>query len=83
MCIISGDPHYKTIDGKQIHFQGACKYNLLSRSEANNGIPDFKIFGRNQRRGYNKKVAYPDYFEIHYLSYVIKLKRDGAVTVSE
>ncbi|KAK2155929.1 hypothetical protein LSH36_226g00004 [Paralvinella palmiformis] len=83
MCIISGDPHYKTIDGKQIHFQGACKYNLLSRSEANNGIPDFKIFGRNQRRGDNKNVAYPDYFEIHYLSYVIKLKRDSAVTVND
>ncbi|KAK2140183.1 hypothetical protein LSH36_1449g00006 [Paralvinella palmiformis] len=80
MCIISLDLHYKTIDGKQINFQGPCKYNLLSRSQSNEDLLDFKIFGKNETRGDNSQVSYPSYFEIHYLTFVIKLKKGGLVT---
>ncbi|KAK2154968.1 hypothetical protein LSH36_252g01036 [Paralvinella palmiformis] len=82
MCIISGDPHYKTIDGKQIHFQGLCKYNLVSRRSASSGLPDFSVLGKNEKRKGNDRVSYPSYFEVHYMNYTIKLKKQGIVTVN-
>jgi hypothetical protein len=82
MCIISGDPHYKTFDGKQIHYQGECLYNLVSRVDANNGLPDFSILGKHEKRPGNQNVTYLRYLQVNYLSYVIKLKREGVVTVS-
>ena len=81
MCIISGDPHYKTFDGKLLHFQGECKYNLASRADANNGLPDFSMIGKNEKRPGNDDVTYLSYLQVNYMGYVIKLMRDGVANV--
>ena len=42
ICIISGDPHYRTFDHTLIHFQGPCKYTL-SRTKDECHLEPFEV----------------------------------------
>ncbi|XP_054844536.1 kielin/chordin-like protein [Eublepharis macularius] len=46
-CVAFGDPHYRTFDGKMIHFQGSCTYIMAQDCDGG----DFSIHVTNDDRG--------------------------------
>ena len=79
MCFASGDPHYKTFDGEMIHFQGICKYTMVSPKSTATGIPAFKVQVKNERRYGNTHASYTRYVEVHVYGKIIRLGRDKNV----
>uniref|UniRef100_W5NEV9 Kielin cysteine rich BMP regulator n=1 Tax=Lepisosteus oculatus TaxID=7918 RepID=W5NEV9_LEPOC len=75
-CIAFGDPHYRTFDGKMIHFQGACTYVLAEDCEGG----DFSIHATNDDRG-RKGVSWTKEVTVLIGDVVVKLLQDWVVMV--
>ncbi|XP_070611087.1 kielin/chordin-like protein [Erythrolamprus reginae] len=75
-CVAFGDPHYRTFDGKMIHFQGGCTY-VLSR-DCHGG--EFSIHVTNEDRG-RPGVSWTKEVAVLIGETTVQLLQDGVVLV--
>ncbi|XP_041854067.1 kielin/chordin-like protein isoform X3 [Melanotaenia boesemani] len=77
-CIAFGDPHYRTFDGRMLHFQGTCTYVLTQDCEGG----DFRIHVTNDDRG-RKGVSWTKEVTVFLGDVKVQLLQDWAVKVNE
>ncbi|XP_060734763.1 kielin/chordin-like protein isoform X1 [Tachysurus vachellii] len=75
-CIVFGDPHYRTFDGKMVNFQGTCTYVLAQ--DCKDG--DFSVHVTNDDRG-RKGVSWTKEVTVYVRDIVIHLLQDWVVKV--
>ncbi|XP_058290853.1 LOW QUALITY PROTEIN: zonadhesin-like [Hylobates moloch] len=49
-CVVYGDPHYVTFDGKHFGFMGKCTY-ILAQPCGNSTDPFFRVTAKNEEQG--------------------------------
>uniref|UniRef100_A0A1I8JJH6 SUEL-type lectin domain-containing protein n=1 Tax=Macrostomum lignano TaxID=282301 RepID=A0A1I8JJH6_9PLAT len=76
-CISMGDPHYRTFDGKWIHFMGKCKYLLAKSKLRKSSRCNFSVAAKNEVRGKRRRVSWTKFVDIniHGLSIRLHQKR--------
>ncbi|XP_035679036.1 IgGFc-binding protein-like [Branchiostoma floridae] len=57
VCRASGDPHYRTFDGREHHYQGKCNYTFAMDCGVSNDSNDFNVTTENVGRGGNPNSA--------------------------
>uniref|UniRef100_A0A8C4W6S5 Kielin cysteine rich BMP regulator n=1 Tax=Gopherus evgoodei TaxID=1825980 RepID=A0A8C4W6S5_9SAUR len=75
-CLAFGDPHYRTFDGRLLHFQGTCTYVLAQDCQAG----DFSIHVTNDDRG-RPGVAWTKEVTVQVGDAVVQLLQDWLVKV--
>ncbi|XP_026167747.1 kielin/chordin-like protein isoform X2 [Mastacembelus armatus] len=73
-CLAFGDPHYRTFDGRMLHFQGACTYVLAQDCEGG----DFSIHVTNDDRG-RKGVSWTKEANVFIGDITVQLLQDWVV----
>nr|KAF6418610.1 kielin cysteine rich BMP regulator [Rousettus aegyptiacus] len=75
-CMAFGDPHYRTFDGRLLHFQGSCSYVLAKDCRGG----DFSVHVTNDDRG-RSGVAWTQEVTVVLGDVAVQLLQGGKVTV--
>ncbi|XP_038668944.1 IgGFc-binding protein-like [Scyliorhinus canicula] len=73
-CTASGDPHYRTFDGRKYDFQGTCTYTLVTVYEKEENLPKFTVNVENESFG-SGKVAVTRLVEVKVHGYSLILEQ--------
>lgn len=74
MCSVTGDPHYKTFDGKRYNFMGICSYYLVWN-------PDFNVTVDNYACGH-ADASCTKSVELAFKGVDVKLNQDHQLLVN-
>ncbi|CAI5664367.1 unnamed protein product [Oreochromis niloticus] len=77
-CSAFGDPHYRTFDGRMLHFQGTCTYVLTQDCESG----DFSVHATNDDRG-RKGVSWTKEVTVFLGDVTVQLLQDWIVKVND
>nr|XP_060489067.1 kielin/chordin-like protein isoform X8 [Panthera onca] len=75
-CMAFGDPHYRTFDGRLLHFQGSCSYVLAKDCRGG----DFSVHVTNDNRG-RRGVAWTQEVAVLLGEVAVRLLQGKEVTV--
>ncbi|KAH1179768.1 hypothetical protein KIL84_005818, partial [Mauremys mutica] len=73
-CWLSGDPHYKTFDGRYYDFMGTCTYTVAKTCGPNVTLPSFTVEAKNENRG-NTRVSYAGFVTVRVYNVTISVVR--------
>ncbi|XP_069394027.1 IgGFc-binding protein isoform X1 [Paralichthys olivaceus] len=79
-CTASGDPHYRSFDGRRFDFQGTCEYQLVGLCSQQHGLVPFKVTVQNDHRG-SKAVSYTRTVNFSIYGITITISREYPYTV--
>lgn len=73
-CSASGDPHYKTFDGRKFDFQGTCVYQLVGLCSRQEGLEPFNVTVQNDHRG-STSVSFTKTVKLYIYGITLTLSR--------
>uniref|UniRef100_A0A8C1BNT6 Zonadhesin, like n=1 Tax=Cyprinus carpio carpio TaxID=630221 RepID=A0A8C1BNT6_CYPCA len=82
-CSIAGDPHYRTFDNYNHHYQGAYTYVLTQTNNLPSSLTPFIVRGKNQRQGGISRVSLLREVYVDVYGITVRMQQNKKVLVNE